>query len=166
MFRKSTWEDAKDIPKCVEKHREHIRKMESIARQKLRTAQQCQKDYYDKNIAGEAFLEGEFVWLINTAVPKGARRKFFIKWSGPWKVVKVISDLTYRIQLFGKHGRRRVRKVVHFNRLKKCYLDVSLMGDERVVQETKKQLNREEILNRSNIVEMMLHMGCAGHHDK
>ena len=37
--------------------------------------------------------------------------------------MKVISDITYRIQLVNKGGHGRVRKVIHFNQLKKCYLD-------------------------------------------
>ena len=59
----------------------------------------------------------------NDCITVKGKTKFFIRWSGPWKIVKVISDVTYRIQLIDKGKRRRVRQVVHFNRLKKCYVD-------------------------------------------
>ena len=32
------------------------------------------------------------------SVPRWVHRKFYRPWSGPWRVVKVISDVTYRIQ--------------------------------------------------------------------
>lgn len=112
-------EPGKTLPKSVEEHRESIRKTEAIARERLRAAQKCQKDHYDNGSFGVAYSVGELGWLKKIAIPKGTSRKFFIRWSGPWKIVKVISDITYRIQLFNKGGRGRVRKVVHFNQLKK-----------------------------------------------
>ena len=111
-------EPGKTLPKSVEEHRESIRKTEAIARERLRAAQKCQKDHYDNGSFGVAYSVGELVWLKKIAIPKETSRKFFIRWSGPWKIVKVISDITYRIQLVNKGGRGRVRKVVHFNQLK------------------------------------------------
>ena len=115
-------ESSKTLPKCVEEHRESIRKTETLARENLRAAQKCQKDYYDSGSFGEAYSVGELVWLKKIAIPKGTSRKFFIRWSGPWKIVKVISDITYRIQLVNKGGHGRLRKVVHFNQLKNVIL--------------------------------------------
>ena len=120
----------KTLSKCVEEHNESIRKTESIARENLRAAQKCQKDYYDSGSFGETFSVGELVWLKKIAIPKGTSRKFFIRWSGPWKIVKVISDITYRIQLVNKGRRGRARKVEHFNQLKKCYLGESREGSQ------------------------------------
>ena len=43
--------------------------------------------------------------------------KLYHPWSGPYKVVKKLSEANYRIeQLKG----RRIRKIVHFDRLKPC----------------------------------------------
>ena len=120
----------KSLPKCIEDHKERIRKTESVARENLRAAQKCQKDYYDNTSCGDTYAIGELVWLKSFAIPKGTSRKFFIRWSGPWKIVKVISDVTYRIQLIDKGKRRRVRQVVHFNRLKKCYVDEANEGSQ------------------------------------
>ena len=120
----------KSLPKCIEDHKERIRKTESVARENLRAAQKCQKDYYDNTSCGGTYAIGELVWLKSFAIPKGTSRKFFIRWSGPWKIVKVISDVTYRIHLIDKGKRRRVRQVVHFNRLKKCYVDEANEGSQ------------------------------------
>ena len=48
------------------------------------------------------------------------RRKFRKSWCGPWRVVKALSDVTYCIdEERRKPGKRRQRRVVHFNNLKK-----------------------------------------------
>ena len=50
------------------------------------------------------------------------RKKFLKPWCGPWKVLEALSDVTYRIEEEGrKLGKRRQRKVVHFNYLKPCF---------------------------------------------
>ncbi len=71
-------------------------------------------------------MVGELVWLHSPAVPRGKAAKFHCPWKGPYRVVKVLSDVTNRIQLVSspqsRDRRRRLRLVVHFNRLKPCQL--------------------------------------------
>ena len=71
------------------------------------------------------------MWLKKIAIPKVTNRKFFIRWSGPWTIVNVISDITYRIQLINKGRCGRVWKVVPFSLLK-CYLDESGENSQNV----------------------------------
>ena len=60
------------------------------------------------------------MWYRNRA--RAGRKKFLKPWCGPWKVVKVLSDVTYRIEEETRRpGRRRHRRVVHFNYLKPCH---------------------------------------------
>ena len=47
----------------------------------------------------------------------GQSRKFHKPWSGPYTVVKKLSDVTYRVCL---PQSKRKRLVVHFDRLKRC----------------------------------------------
>ena len=58
--------------------------------------------------------------------PSGARgksKKLHRWWTGPFKVVKRLSKVTYRIQ----HVKNRAKwLVVHFDRLKRCHPDVRL----------------------------------------
>ncbi|KAJ7371955.1 hypothetical protein OS493_022056 [Desmophyllum pertusum] len=50
------------------------------------------------------------------------RKKFLKPWCGPWRVIKALSDVTYRIEEERrKPGKRRQRRVVHFNYLKPCH---------------------------------------------
>ena len=50
--------------------------------------------------------KGDLVWLHNAAVPKGKSKKFHKPWEGPFRVVKKISDVTYRVQLLSNHRKR------------------------------------------------------------
>lgn len=53
---------------------------------------------------------------INRTSPR--RKKFLKPWCGSWRVVKALSDVTYRIEEEGwKPGKHHQRKVVHFNDL-------------------------------------------------
>ena len=57
------------------------------------------------------------MWLHTPPSSRTTSRKLYHPWSGPFRVVKQISESTYRIQQIDG---RRIRKIVHFNRLKPC----------------------------------------------
>ena len=86
-----------------------------VVRDNLSQAQKTMKDYYDRKTQGAAFSEGDQVWYFDPKVKKGRSTKLNRPWKGPFTVKKRISDLVYRIQLNGS----KIRKVVHFNKLKK-----------------------------------------------
>ena len=82
-----------------------------------------QKDVYDACCKGNAkpYQVGDLVWLEEKVVPRWVHRKFYCPWLGPWRVVMVISDVTYRIQceeVTPTRGRRKTKMIVHFNCLK------------------------------------------------
>jgi len=56
----------------------------------------CQKEIYDKKVHGEAFKEGDLVW-VHISVWQGTSWKLHKPWSEPFKVIKKLSDVTYRI---------------------------------------------------------------------
>ena len=97
--------------------RQSLEKAYSQARKEMNTAAQRQKSLYDKKVHGEPYKVGDLVWLLNPAVPKGKSRKLNCPWIGPFRVVKKLSDIVYRIQ---DSCNRRKRQVVHFDRLKPC----------------------------------------------
>ncbi len=101
---------------------EYMRKMQeglheafALAQEKMSFVLQYEKDWYDRKCHGARFTNGDVVWLHNPHVKRGLCRKLHKPFHGPWKIVKVINDVLYRIQLL--QGRKR--KVVHFNRLKR-----------------------------------------------
>ena len=96
-----------------------------VVREHLKTTQKYQKQCYDRKATGGRYQPGDLVWLYSPAVPKRRCPKFHRPWKGPYQVRKVLSDVTYRIQLVKSpknSGDRRCKRrvVVHFNRLKPC----------------------------------------------
>lgn len=87
----------------------------SRVQEQMKLAQRQQKTLYDHKNKGAPFNVGDRVWLHIATVPRGASRKFHRPWQGPYKAVKVLSDVVYRIQ---KEDSPRKRCVVHFDRLK------------------------------------------------
>ena len=73
---------------------------------------------YNEMVHGKPQEVGTWVWLLNPQVPRGKSKKLHKRWTGPYKVVKKLSDVTYRIQ---HTSNRAKRVVVHFDRLKKCH---------------------------------------------
>jgi len=54
-------------------------------------------------------------------IPCGHSKKLHCSWSGPFRVLKKLSEVTYRI-LHCQSGRKRI--AVHFNRLKRCPINL------------------------------------------
>ena len=69
---------------------------------------------------GKPFEVGDQVMLHSAVIPRGNSRKLYRPWTDPYKVIKKLSDITYRIQRC--QGRKRL--VVHFNRLKLCPINI------------------------------------------
>ena len=81
-----------------------------------------QKELYNKKVHGQPLVDGEMVWLFNPAIRKGQSRKLHKPWSGPYRIRRKMSEVTYQIQHTGNHK----LKVVHFNRLKRCPNNIRL----------------------------------------
>lgn len=98
---------------------ENLRKMLESAyqrvRQHLNTQHRRQKQIYDRKVEGVPYAVGDKVWLHSPAVPRGRSKKFFRPWQGPYIVVKVLSDVVYRIKKMEPPHRCIV---VHYDRLK------------------------------------------------
>lgn len=74
-----------------------------------------QKKMYDRHVRAENFYEGQAVWLREFPGRKGVARSLLPNYSGPWIIMKRLSQVNYRIQKT-RHGRSQV---VHVNRLKR-----------------------------------------------
>ena len=69
---------------------------------------------------GDPYNIGDRVWLHSPVITPGKSKKFHHPWTGPYIVIKKLSDTTYRIQ---HHNKKNKRLVVHFDRLKWCHPD-------------------------------------------
>ena len=116
-------EESPDYPPFVKKQREILKGVQDRVEKNLEASLSHQKDVYDARCKRKSrpYKVGDLVWLEAKAIPRWVHRKFFRPWSGPWRIVKVISDVTYRIQceeVAPLRSRRKTRLIVHFNRLK------------------------------------------------
>ena len=84
-------------------------------REKLGHNLQRQKEIYNRKAHGSSYNKGDMVWLFNATTPRGQHKKFHRLWSGPYTVVKQLSDSTYRIQHIQNCANH---SAMHFDRLK------------------------------------------------
>ena len=99
--------------------KETLEQSYQTVREHFQSEAKRQKEIYSKKVHGNQFDQGDLVWLHSPVVPRGQSRKLHCPWTGPFKVVKRLSDAVYRIQ-DTRPKRKRSRIVVHFDRLKPC----------------------------------------------
>ena len=104
--------------------RERLESAFQKVRQNMKYKLERQKEVYDHKTHGSPFADGDLVWLHSSRVNPGQLRKLHRPWSGPFRIVKKLSDATYRIQ---HTSNPRCRLVVHFDRLKPCPPDIRLL---------------------------------------
>lgn len=114
---------AQDIRRRIEAIHQNTRMQSQLKSDKM-------KARYDYAANCEGFEEGELVMLYNPKRRKGLSPKLQTCWEGPYKVVKRINDVVYRIQW--NQSTRAKMKVVHLERLAKYGTAVS--SSDRVDQ--------------------------------
>jgi hypothetical protein len=83
-----------------------------VAKSKVVLAQARQKKYYDRSVKECSFKRNDIVLLKIMSVQTG---KFYMRWDGPFIVIKKLSDVNYNIS----HLDDNYQIVVHVNRLRK-----------------------------------------------
>ncbi|UYV82874.1 K02A2.6-like, partial [Cordylochernes scorpioides] len=83
------------------------------ARENLHFPSEKMKDRYNVKTSNKTFKEGEMVWLHNPQRKKGLSPKLQYQWKGPFKIIKCLNDVIFRIQKTPTSK----PKVVHYNRL-------------------------------------------------
>ena len=76
--------------------------------------QDRQKEVYDRKRHGEPLKQGDYVMLCTPVVPRGRCRKLMRPWSGPYKILKKLSEVTYRIRRCQGRRKHTVCQVVIF----------------------------------------------------
>ena len=66
-----------------------------LARDHLGTAAERQKKRYDQRVHGESYKVGDQVWLHNPVVPRRSSKKLHCPWTGPFQIIKYLSDTVY-----------------------------------------------------------------------
>ena len=100
----------------------------ALARKHSEAKHVRQKEIYDRKVHGKPYQKGDYVWLHSPMGKREASKKLYHPWSGPYRVVKKLSEANYRIEQF--QG-RRTRKIVHFDRLKPCPKNIRFNQEDR-----------------------------------
>ena len=92
-------------PDPVQEHTEYATELRArlenafeLVREHTRAAQKRQKDRYDRRASGGRYEVGDRVWLHSPAVQRGRSPKLHRPWTGPFVVIKVLSEVTYQVQ--------------------------------------------------------------------
>ena len=81
---------AEALKECIQHAYQRVRDHSAIEQKK-------QKANYDRFTQENTFENGSLVWLHCPAVPQGKSPKFHHPWQGPFKVVKKIGSVVYRV---------------------------------------------------------------------
>ncbi|KAE8741740.1 hypothetical protein FOCC_FOCC012735, partial [Frankliniella occidentalis] len=85
-------------------------------------------EYYNRRSAPVSLTVGDLVMIRNKANPKQTCSKFLKRFSGPARIEKRATEVSFFVKpLFGKQNKLQL---VHYNRLKPCHMDVSLLEGE------------------------------------
>ncbi|VDI21989.1 Hypothetical predicted protein [Mytilus galloprovincialis] len=118
-------EDFIDETQVVNEHMiqitQNMWKVHEKARQNMVNASENQKKQYDIKSYQHSYQKGNVVWLYTPTRVKNISPKLQRKWDGPYFIVTVLSDVTYKIQ---KNPSSR-SQVVHHDRLKPYYGEVN-----------------------------------------
>ena len=99
-----------DYVSCL---REKLEMAHRLARQQMKKSAVLQKKQYDHCATNDPLKKGDLAWLFSAIKQKGVSPKLSRVWKGSYRIVKKLSDCTYRVKVFAKP------KVVHRNRLPK-----------------------------------------------
>ena len=97
----------------IEWIRDALRRAHQCAFENINLSFQKQKKYYYRNAKTKIFEFGELVW--KWSIPK-AKQKLSLGWTGPYKVVRRFSHVTYEIKSLDGDK----TKIVHVDHLKTC----------------------------------------------
>ena len=89
---------------------------QKLAKENLSEAQKKQKKYYDNKAKENNFEIGDQVYLTEESIPKERTKKFYRKWTGPYRIIDQIGDNLYEIN----QSQSEKSFIVHSNRLKFC----------------------------------------------
>ena len=107
---------AKNHLKNILQNLEEARK---VASENVLRAQEKYKAQYDKTSKDTNFEPGDQVWLFCIKTPKGASRKLWRKWTGPYYITQKGPNHTFKLRKSADNS--ELKSLVHANRLKRYY---------------------------------------------
>ena len=112
-------EDDKNVLSYITEEHDRLVEMADLAQENVEMAQQTQKKSYDRSARDRLFEPGDQDLLLLPTRP----RKLEAVWQGPFRVLRKLGPVDYELEL---EGRRKKRRKVHVNILKKWFPPLTL----------------------------------------
>ena len=115
MYRPPPSTTPTDVHDWVSQKEKTFRQAYELVQRKANTQQRRRNNLYNKRVHGPTYKEGEYVLLHYPVVPVGKIPKLSSPWRGPYKILKCLNDVNYKIEELttGKV------QVVHYDRMKR-----------------------------------------------
>ena len=97
----------------LEKLDEKFQVIGNMARDNIAKAADAMKENYDQRVRVKSYDENQKVWFFHPRRKIGTTTKFIRQWTGPFVVVRKMSDVLYRI----KNPKNKKLSVVHVDKL-------------------------------------------------
>ncbi len=91
------------------------------AKDVLHTAHKTQKHFYDRWARANVFKEGDLVLWLDRKTRRGRCMKLNRPWTGPWKIIKRLGEVVYRIKYEGSERVGVKRRIVHHDQLNRFH---------------------------------------------
>ena len=80
-----------------------------------------QKHFYDRWARANVYKAGDLVLWLDTKTRRGRCMKLNRPWTGPWRIIKRLREVVYRIKYEGSKKVSVKKRVVHHNQLKRFH---------------------------------------------
>ena len=117
-----------EIGRRVESHTEYAQQLKNrlskafqTANDILHSAHKTQKHFYDRWARANVYKAGDLVLWLDTKTRRGRCMKLNRPWTGPWRIIKRLGEVVYRIKYEGSGKVSVKRRVVHHNQLKQFH---------------------------------------------
>ena len=104
-----------NLDQRIENLKARLRRVYKEVGKANRKAHQNSKRLHHRKAKARHFEANDLVYLYTPAMKPGLTKKFRKFWSGPYKVIRKLSELNYEI--ISKDNRKHI---VHVNRIKRC----------------------------------------------
>ena len=128
------------VDKYVERLEEDMRIAYEVARQTIGRNMKVQKRYHDRNAHLNKYKVGDAVLKRSTKRLEKGEKKFADRWEGPFFIIDILDDTTYRIG----EDEQSPRKVLHHDRLKPYHFDPDVQKANEWVFRVTKSLPKAE----------------------
>ena len=117
MYRPPPGTTPNDVHDWVSQKKEVFRQAYELVRRNAATQQRRRNNLYNERVHGPTYNEGEYVLRHYPVVPVGKNPKLASRWRGPYKILKCLNDVNYKI----KELTTGKVQIVHYDGMKRYH---------------------------------------------